>query len=168
MMSGVVLPSLAACDFLQTVFHVTAHLCPWIILKNSTIMSRRPACIGLPDMFPPQSLLTCEPVCDRVCVCVLLMSTWAACACVCVRECETGPQQSWQCMTKRPLWTCLKGADCSNEAGRVRQSTCGWGTGGAREEAGLDVSIFLARGQGDFVSGLQDGKLGIDPVTAGH
>lgn len=39
---------------------------------------------------------------------------------------------------------------------------------GAVEEAGLDVSIFLAGGQGDFVSGLKDGKVGIDRPTVGH
>ena len=38
----------------------------------------------------------------------------------------------------------------------------------AMEEAGLDVSIFLARGQGDFVSGLKDRKLGIDQAIVGH
>lgn len=39
---------------------------------------------------------------------------------------------------------------------------------GAMEEAGLDVSIFLAGGQGDFVLGLKDGKLGIDRAIVGH
>lgn len=38
----------------------------------------------------------------------------------------------------------------------------------AMEEAGLDVSIFLAGGQGDFVLGLKDGKLGIDRAIVGH
>ncbi|KAF0032120.1 hypothetical protein F2P81_016675 [Scophthalmus maximus] len=36
------------------------------------------------------------------------------------------------------------------------------------EGAGRDVSIFLAVGQGDFVSGLKDGKLGIDRAIVGH
>lgn len=39
---------------------------------------------------------------------------------------------------------------------------------GAMQEAGLDVSIFLAGGQGDFVLGLKDGKLGIDRAIAGQ
>lgn len=38
----------------------------------------------------------------------------------------------------------------------------------AMEEAGLNVSIFLAGGQGDSVLGLKDGKLGIDQAKGGH
>lgn len=39
---------------------------------------------------------------------------------------------------------------------------------GAMEEAGLDVSIILRGGQGDFVLGLKDGKLGNDRAIMGH
>lgn len=38
----------------------------------------------------------------------------------------------------------------------------------AMEEAGLDVTIFLTGGQGDFVLRLKDGKLGTDPVRIGQ
>ena len=70
-------------------------------------------------------------------------------------------QQSWQCVTKcppPPPWTCLNGADCSNEAGRTRQSTeeqrkrPGW----------MCQSPVLWGGGGTLVLGLKDGELGTD------
>lgn len=79
-----------------------------------------------------------------------------------------GLQQGWQCVTKCPPWTCLNEADCSNEAGQTRQSTCGQGEEKAMEEAGLDMSVFPGRGKGDFVLELKDGKPGTDPTMAGR
>lgn len=109
----------------------------------------------------------CDFVCHRVIWCLIRVCV------VCVfpqthltaRRAEL--QQSWQCMTKCPPWTCLNGTDCSNEAGPTRQSTCGWGTGERWKRLGC-MSIFLTMGQGDFVLGLKNGNIGIDRTTWGH
>lgn len=113
------------------------------ILKNSTIMSSRPASIGLLDVRPQRSALTCDAVCDRVCVfhaCQSWMMLGSGCVYIHIYVCVSFFWHTSQGEAKdysradsawlnAPLWTCLNGADCSNEAGQTRQSTCGRGTG---------------------------------------
>lgn len=128
---------------------------------------------ALSDRPPWRSELMCDFVCDYV---FHARQAWIRLGRVCVYVIPLthltgrgkGLQQSWQCMTKcppvnLPEWSWLL------QWGRADETKHMWARDQrAVEEAGLDVSIFLARGQGDFVLGLKDGKLGIDRATVGH
>lgn len=102
---------------------------PWYcaILKNSTIMSQWPACISLFDVPPQWCALT------WFCVCACFKHVRTVSVCVSFpRHTSQGEgkdhssaDSAW---LNAPPWTCLNGADCSNEAGQTRQSTCGRGS----------------------------------------
>lgn len=122
--------------------------------------------------LPPRDFL-----CDCVSACFMHVrpgSGWVVCVCVCVipqthlTGREKGLQQRWQCMTKcppvnLPEWSWLL------QWGRADKTKHMWERDQrAIEEAGLDVSIFLTGGPGDFLLRLKDGKLGIDLVRTGQ
>lgn len=54
-------------------------------------------------------------------------------------------QRNRQCMTKCPPWSCLNEADCSNEAGQTRQSTCGQGTRESWKRPGWKCQSLLPK-----------------------
>lgn len=147
----------------KTFFRVVAHFFPSMQQFSKIAQSRQadlPASVFLTCLLsdlPSHVIFLCPWVCVCARVCVHACQAWIRLGRMCVipsthlTQRGEGPQPSWQCVTKCPPWTCLNEADCSNEAMRTRQSTRWARDQRALERARLDVSIFAARGQGDFV-----------------